>query len=91
MPGIDIRHPHSMPLPKARKAVEDVAKKLAQRFDIEYAWEGDTLSFTRSGVDGRIALAAKHLHVTAQLGFLLSALKGPIESEIRRVLEDRFS
>jgi putative polyhydroxyalkanoate system protein len=91
MPGIDIRHPHSMPLPKARKAVEDVAKKLAQRFDIEYAWEGDTLNFTRSGVDGRIALAAEQLHVTAQLGFLLSALKGPIESEIRRVLDERFS
>jgi len=91
MPGIDIRHPHSMPLPKARKAVEDVAKKLAQRFDIEYAWEGNTLNFTRSGVDGRIALAAEQLHVTAQLGFLLSALKGPIESEIRRVLDERFS
>lgn len=91
MPGIDIRHKHSMPLPKARKAVEDVAKKLAQRFDVEYAWEGDTLNFNRSGVDGRIALEREQLHVTAQLGFLLSALKGPIEAEIRRVLDERFS
>lgn len=91
MPGIDIRHKHTMPLPKARKAVEEVAKKLAQRFDVEYAWEGDTLAFNRSGVDGRIALEPKQLHVTAQLGFLLSALKGPIEAEIRRVLEERFS
>lgn len=91
MPGIDIRHPHSMPLPKARKAVEDVARKLAERFDVEYDWDGDTLNFARSGVDGRIALGPKQLHVTAQLGFLLSALKGPIESEIRRVLDERFS
>jgi putative polyhydroxyalkanoate system protein len=91
MPGIDIRHKHSMPLPKARKAVEDVAKKLAQRFDVEYAWDGDTLNFNRSGVDGRIALEREQLHVTAQLGFLLSALKGPIEAEIRRVLDERFS
>lgn len=91
MPGIDIRHQHSMPLPKARKAVEEVAKKLAQRFDVEYAWDGDTLNFNRSGVDGRIALEPKQLHVTAQLGFLLSALKGPIEAEIRRVLDERFS
>ena len=90
MPGIDIRHPHSMPLAKARKAVEDVAKKLADRFDVEYAWDGDTLNFNRSGVDGRIALSPKQLHVTAQLGFLLSALKGPIETEIRRVLDERF-
>lgn len=90
MPGIDIRHEHSMPLAKARKAVEDVAKKLAERFDVEYDWDGDTLNFARSGVDGKIALQPKQLHVTAQLGFLLSALKGPIESEIRRVLDERF-
>ena len=91
MPGIDIRHKHSLPLPKARKAVEDVAKKLAERFDIEYDWDGDDLNFSRSGVDGKIALEPTQLRVTAQLGFLLSALKGPIESEIRRVLDERFS
>lgn len=90
MPSIDIRHAHSMPAAKARKAVEDVAKKLAERFDVEYGWDGDTLNFSRSGVDGAIALAPKQLHVTAQLGFLLSALKGPIESEIKRVLAERF-
>lgn len=90
MPAIDIRHPHSLTPAKARKAVDEVARKLAERFDIEYGWDGDTLSFTRSGVDGRIALAPNQLHVTAQLGFLLSALKGPIEAEIRRVLAERF-
>lgn len=89
--AIDIRHPHSLPLDKARTAVEEVAKKLAERFDIEYNWEGDTLHFNRSGVDGRIALTPKDLHVTAKLGFLLSALQGPIEGEIRRVLGERFS
>ena len=31
---IDIRHAHSMPHAKARKAVEDVARKLAERFDM---------------------------------------------------------
>lgn len=90
MPAIDIRHAHSLPLAKARKAVDDVAKKLSERFDMEYGWDGDTLAFSRSGVDGKIALSPKQLHVTAQLGFLLSALKGPIESEIRRVLAERF-
>jgi len=90
MPAIDIRHAHSMPPAKARKAVDDVARKLAERFDIEYDWDGDALNFTRSGVDGRIALTPNQLHVTAQLGFLLSALKGPIEAAIRRELAERF-
>lgn len=91
MSGIDIRHTHSLPHAKARKAVEEVAKKLAERFEFEYAWQGDDLHFNRSGVDGRIALKPKELHVTAKLGFLVSAFRGPIEQEIRRVLDERFT
>jgi putative polyhydroxyalkanoate system protein len=90
MPGIDIHHAHSLPPAKARKAVEEVAIKLGQKFGLDYRWEGETLHFVRSGVDGRIALAPKQLHVTAKLGFLLSALQAPIEAEIRRVLKDKF-
>ncbi|WP_330970720.1 polyhydroxyalkanoic acid system family protein, partial [Lysobacter sp. A3-1-A15] len=48
------------------------------------------LNFSRSGVDGRIALLPHQLHVSAQLGFLFGAMKGTIESEIRRVLDERF-
>jgi putative polyhydroxyalkanoate system protein len=90
MSGIDIRHAHSLPLEAARATVEQVARKLAERFGIEYAWDGDTLGFRGPGVDGRIALSPDQLRVTANLGFLMSALKGPIEAEIRRVLRERF-
>ena len=90
MRDIDIRHHHSLPLPKARKAVEDIAKKLAAKFDMDYGWDGDDLHFTRSGVDGRIHLTEKQIRVTARLGFLLSALKGTVEQEIRKVLAERF-
>ena len=54
-------------------------------------WDGDDLHFSRSGVDGRIQLTEKQVRVTAQLGFLLSALKGTVEQEIRRVLDEKFS
>lgn len=91
MSGIDIHHTHSLKPAEARKAVEELAKKLAERFDMEYGWEGDRLNFNRSGVDGFIALGAKDLHISAKLGFFLSAFRGPIESEIRRVLDERFS
>ncbi|MEO6264204.1 MAG: polyhydroxyalkanoic acid system family protein [Luteimonas sp.] len=90
MSAIEIRHAHSLPPAKARKAVEEVAVKLAERFGMDYRWEGDVLHFNRSGVDGHIALEPRQLHVTAKLGFLLTAMKGPIEHEIRRVLDQRF-
>lgn len=91
MAGIDIHHAHSLPVAKARKAVEQVAKKLSERFGVDYGWDGDVLAFSRSGVDGRIAVGPDDLHVTAKLGFLLSAMQGTIESEIRKVLADKFS
>lgn len=90
MASIDIKHPHSLSPAQARHAVQEVADKLTERFGVESRWEGDILHFQRSGVDGRIALLPQQLHVTAQLGFLLGAMKGSIESEIRRVLGERF-
>ncbi len=90
MSDIDIRHPHALPLPQARAAIEDVATKLAEKFDVAHAWNGDVLSFNRSGVDGAIAVGADDVRVTAKLGFLLSAMRGPIEAEIRRVLAERL-
>ena len=90
MSSIDIRHQHSLSMPKARKAVEDIAKKLAAKFDMDYGWDGDILNFSRSGVDGAIELAAQELHVHAKLGFLTAMFKDPIENEIKRVLKERF-
>jgi putative polyhydroxyalkanoate system protein len=91
MSAIEIQHRHSLPAPEARKAVEGVAVKLGEKFGLDYRWEGDTLHFVRSGIDGRITLAPQSLQVTAKLGFMLSALKGPIETEIRRVLAQKFA
>ena len=75
MSRIDIRHPHSLPKAKARKAIEDVAKKLAEKFDMDYGWDGDILNFSRSGVDGAIELAGalrKPTWVVASQGLALS-------------------
>ena len=90
MSDIDIRHPNRLGLSEARVAVEQIARKLSEKFDVESRWVGDALDFERSGVRGRIALDADNVHVTARLGFLLAAMKGPIEAEIHRVLADKL-
>lgn len=90
MSQIDIRRSHDRPLKEAKAAIERVAEHLAEKFDIEYGWEGNTLAFTRGGVDGHIAVSSKAVHVTAQLGFLLGAIKGPIEREIHLYLDREF-
>jgi putative polyhydroxyalkanoate system protein len=41
-------------------------------------------------VDGAIELQPGQVHVTAKLGFLLSAMKGMVEGEIQRVLKEKL-
>lgn len=90
MPTIEITRAHSRPLPEAKKAVQRVADHIASKFDVKCHWDGNTLAFQRSGVDGHIKVTSKQVQVIVQLGFLLSALRGSVEREIHRYLEDEF-
>lgn len=90
MSNIDIQHSHSLSADAARQAIEEVAAKLSDRFGLQSNWVGDALNFSGSGVDGAIALQQGQVHVTAKLGFLLSAMKGMVESEIQRVLKEKL-
>lgn len=91
MPDIDIQHPHTMEPQQARAAVQEIADKLTERFGVVCHWDSDTLHFDRSGIEGQIEVAPSSLNVTATLGFLFAAMKAPIEAELRRVLDKRFS
>ncbi|MCX7514191.1 polyhydroxyalkanoic acid system family protein [Frateuria sp. STR12] len=90
MPKIDIRRPHHLPPDQARAVVDKVAARMREKFDMQSQWQGDTLRFSRSGVSGAIAMAPDAVHVTAELGLMLSPLKGMVEQEIRRKLDEYF-
>jgi putative polyhydroxyalkanoate system protein len=91
MPSIEIRREHDKSISDAREAVERVARKIAERFDVDYNWDRNTLHFRRSGVDGHIALSKGLVHVTVNLGFLLMALRGPVEAEIHKAIDREFA
>jgi putative polyhydroxyalkanoate system protein len=91
MPSIDIQRPHKLPLPEARAVIEKVAARMHEKFDTTGRWEGDTLHFSRPGVNGQIAVSGDAVRVHAELGMLLSPLKGMIEQEIRRKLDEHFA
>jgi putative polyhydroxyalkanoate system protein len=90
MPSIDITRHHSQPLAEARKKVDRVAAHIAKKFQVVHEWQGNTLHFSRSGVDGQIAVTPKLVRVTANLGFLLSMLRDPVEREINKYLDEEF-
>jgi putative polyhydroxyalkanoate system protein len=90
MPRIDIRHPHALPAAEARAVVERIAGRMREKFALDGHWEGNAFVFARTGVKGAITIADDEIRIHADLGLLLGPLKGTIEQEIRRKLEEHF-
>ncbi len=92
MPDVRIHRDHELGLPKARKIALKWAEEAEKKFDMECTIiEGDfsdTVEFTRSGVNGRLIVAADHFDLEAKLGFLLGAFSKTIEGEIQKTLDD---
>ena len=74
----------------AQTAADDLVQDLAEKFAIDYGWDGDYIHFERPGVDGRIEVSEDVIHIQARLGMLLMFLHGRIENEIRNYLENHF-
>lgn len=92
MPDIRIHRDHSLGLAKARKVALKWAEEAESKFDMACTiLEGDTsdtVEFTRTGVKGRLIVAADHFDLEAKLGFLLGAFSKTIEAEIVKNLDD---
>lgn len=91
MPSIDIRRPHQLSIAEARTRVDQVAARMQEKFGLTGDWQGDTLGFSRPGLTGSIAVEPGAIQVQARLGMMLTPLKGVIEQEIRRKLDELFA
>jgi putative polyhydroxyalkanoate system protein len=91
MAEIRIHRSHALGLARAREVAWQWAEQVEQKFDMECTvLEGetsDTVEFTRSGVNGRLIVAADHFDLDAKLGFLLGAFSRTIETEIEKNLD----
>ena len=92
MSELRIHRDHELGLAKARKIAWKWAEEAEKKFDMECTvHEGDDtdrVEFTRSGVSGRLVVAADHFDLEAKLGFLLGAFAKTIEGEIQKTLDD---
>lgn len=90
MARIDILHPHTRDAGEARTIVDGIAAQLRERYGVAGGWQGDAVRLSGPGLQGQVELLPQQVRVTAELGFLLSALRGQVEAEIRRVLAERL-
>ena len=88
--AIDIKKKHDKSLEEAQEIADQLAQDLADKFDINYGWDGDTIVFERFGVNGEIDVDEDVVHVRARLNFLLSYLQPAVEKEIHRYLDEHF-
>lgn len=87
MADIDLKRTHHLGLKGARDAADKMADKLGKQFNLSGDWEGNTLHFDRPGVNGSLKVSDKDMHLQVTLGFLLKAMKGPIEKAVHEQLD----
>ena len=88
---IDIHAYHNLSHEDALTAADELSIDLSEKFGIDYGWEDEVIHFERPGVHGQILVQDTELRIQAKLGFMLMMLKGPIEQEIYRYLEEHFN
>lgn len=91
MSEIRIHRAHDLGLEQARQIARQWAQEAERKFGMDctiVAGEcSDTVEFRRNGVKGQLVVAADHLDLQAQLGFLLGTFSKTIETEIEKNLD----
>jgi putative polyhydroxyalkanoate system protein len=88
MSDIKYLRQHSLSLKDAKKVAQKTADDLAEEYDLKSEWNGDTLNFHRSGVEGHMHVTDKHIDLSVKLGFLLRPFKSKFEQHIERHLDE---
>lgn len=92
MASIDITRNHTLSLEDAKKKAEELAKGMADRFGIQWKWDGDTIRFdapsgAAKGTKGEVGVTDKTVRVQIDLPFMLKVMKGTIEGKVKEKLD----
>lgn len=88
MAKIDIRRKHSLSREQARARAEQVASHIQDSFNLDYHWKGESLHFERTGVDGVLEVSDAEIRVKIELGWVMRPMKGHLEREVRRYMDE---
>ena len=91
MADLNLRREHNLGIKRARKVALKWAQHVEAKLEMECTLiegdEHDVLEFTRSGVTGRMIVAADHFDLEARLGLMFRPFLGMIEAETRKQLD----
>lgn len=87
MSEIRYKREHHLSVKEAKKVAQKAADDLGREYDLVSEWDGDTLHFHRSGVDGHMHVTAHYIDLNVKLGFLLRPFKSAFEHHIERNID----
>lgn len=91
MSTIHISREHHMAMDKLRSKIDQLAVKLGDKLSAEYQWQGDELTFKRTGASGCIRIDTESVDVTMELAMLLRPLRGTVEDAVNEYLDENIT
>jgi putative polyhydroxyalkanoate system protein len=92
VPELNIEREHTLGLKAARAAARQWAQEAEREWGMQCRTEAgstqDLIHFERAGVSGCLTVSAHRFDLQLKLGFMLGALAGRIEQQIRKSLDD---
>lgn len=88
---IEITHPHQLSLEETRSRAEAFVESVKNQFNLTWNWEENTIYFEvksglAKGLTGIVRLNEGSVFVGAKLPFMLKAMKGMAEQQLRSEL-----
>lgn len=92
MAKIHIRRAHRLSLAEARTTAERIARRVAQRHDVVWRWDGDAIelaapSGVANGATGRVTLDAHEVAIEVTLPLALRPARRFVETQLRSKLD----
>ena len=91
MARITVTKPYSMSRDAIREAAEDLARGLQRDHGLRYRWQGDTATFSRSGVKGTLDISDDAITLSVELGLLASPFAKPIRQAVVDYLDEHVT
>ncbi len=91
MPKIFVEHPHNMEIDKVREKMDNALQSLAEKYDINVTWKNEReVTLKRTGLKGMAEVKDSSVLVDLDLSFVLSPVKGKIESRLKEKLKEEL-
>jgi putative polyhydroxyalkanoate system protein len=90
MADISITQQHNLSLQQSKEAAQQVADRMAAEYEMTTQWDGDVLTFGRSGIEGKLALGEQQVQVDITLEGFFKTFAPMIEDKITRNIAKTF-